>query len=99
MRIIARYYGFFSTITKKLYEPVEIADGLKIKDLVEALTKSYGYKFNRLCFIRPLYSEKDFMNISLNYQDLNNAQKYPLGLNTDLKEGDMVSFGVMGGAA
>jgi molybdopterin converting factor small subunit len=99
MRITARYYGFFSTLTKKLYEPVEVADSLKVKDLIEVLAKIYGYKISRLCFIRPLYSERDYVNINLNFQDLNSAQKYPEGLQTELNDGDMVSFGVIGGAA
>lgn len=97
--VTARYYGFFSTVTRKLYEKIELADGLAIKDLMDVLGKSYGYKFSRLCFIRPLYSEKDFMNICLNSLDLNSIQKFPQGLETALKDGDTVSFGVMGGAA
>ena len=72
---------------------------MTVKDLMDILAKSYGYKFSRLCFIRPLYSEKDFMNICLNSLDLNSIQKFPLGLKTALNEGDTVSFGVMGGAA
>jgi len=99
MQITARYYGFFSTVTRKLYEPMQVSDSLTIAELIEVLAKSYGYKFTRLCFIRPLYSERDFMNITLNHQDLNSAGKFPVGLQTELKEGDLVSFGVMGGAA
>lgn len=99
MKITARYYGFFSTVTRKLYEPVEVDDGLAVKDLIEVLARSYGYKFSRLCFIRPLYSEKEYANICLNFLDLNSLQKFPQGLDTRLKEGDLVSFGVMGGAA
>jgi hypothetical protein len=99
MQITARYYGFFSTVTRKLYEPVEVSESLTVAELIEVLAKSYGYKFSRLCFIRPMYSERDYVNISLNFQDLNSSQKHPLGLQTELNEGDMVSFGVMGGAA
>lgn len=99
MQVTARYYGFFSTVTRKLYEKIDLADGSAIKDLLDVLGKSYGYKFSRLCFIRPLYSEKDFMNICLNSLDLNSIQKFPHGLETALKDGDTVSFGVMGGAA
>jgi molybdopterin converting factor small subunit len=99
MQVTARYYGFFSTVTRKLYENVELGEGLTVKDLMDILAKSYGYKFSRLCFIRPLYSEKDFMNICLNSLDLNSIQKFPQGLKTALNEGDTVSFGVMGGAA
>ncbi len=99
MKVNARYYGFFSTVTRKLYEELELSEGLRVTDLVEVLARSYGYKFSRLCFIRPLYSEKDFVNICLNSRDLNSIQKFPQGLETTLKEGDTVSFGVMGGAA
>jgi molybdopterin converting factor small subunit len=99
MQVTARYYGFFSTVTRKLYENVELGEGPTVKDLMDILAKSYGYKFSRLCFIRPLYSEKDFMNICLNSLDLNSTQKFPQGLKTALNEGDTVSFGVMGGAA
>ncbi len=99
MQVTARYYGFFSTVTRKLYEKIDLADGSAVKDLLDVLGKSYGYKFSRLCFIRPLYSEKDFMNICLNSLDLNSIQKFPQGLETALKDGDTVSFGVMGGAA
>jgi molybdopterin converting factor small subunit len=99
MQVTARYYGFFSTVTRKLYEKIDLTDGSAVKDLMDVLAKSYGYKFSRLCFIRPLYSEKDFVNICLNSLDLNSIQKFPQGLETALKEGDTVSFGVMGGAA
>ncbi len=99
MQVTARYYGFFSTVTRKLYEELELSEGLRVTDMVEILARSYGYKFSRLCFIRPLYSEKDFVNICLNSLDLNSIQKFPQGLETALKEGDTVSFGVMGGAA
>jgi molybdopterin converting factor small subunit len=99
MQITARYYGFFSTVTRKLYEPVEVDDESAVKDLIEVLARSYGYKFSLLCFIRPLYSDRDYVNICLNFLDLNSLQKFPLCLETRLKEGDLVSFGVMGGAA
>jgi molybdopterin converting factor small subunit len=99
MQITARYYGFFSTVTRKLYEPVEVDDESAVKDLIEVLARNYGYKFSRLCFIRPLYSDRDYVNICLNFLDLNSLQKFPQGLDTRLKEGDLVSFGVMGGAA
>ena len=99
MQITARYYGFFSMVTGKLYEPVEVDDELAVKELIEILARSYGYKFSRLCFIRPLYSDREYLNICLNFMDLNSRQKFPQGLNTRLKEGDLVSFGVMGGAA
>ena len=99
MQITARYYGFFSKVTGKLYEALEVGDELAVKDLIEILARSYGYKFSRLCFIRPLYSDREYLNICLNFLDLNSLQKFPQGLNTRLKEGDLVSFGVMGGAA
>ena len=99
MQITARYYGFFSKVTGKLYEQMEIDDELAVKDLIEVLARSYGYRFSRLCFIRPLYSDREYVNICLNFLDLNSLQKFPLGQETRLKEGDLVSFGVMGGAA
>ena len=99
MQINARYYGFFSKVTGKLYEPMEVDDELAVKDLIEILARSYGYRFSRLCFIRPLYSDREYANICLNFLDINSQQKFPLGLDTRLKEGDLVSFGVMGGAA
>ena len=99
MQITARYYGFFSKVTGKLYEPMEVDGELTVKGLIEVMDRSYGYKFSRLCFIRPLYSDRDYLNVCLNFQDLNSLQKFPQGLDTRLKEGDLVSFGVMGGAA
>ncbi len=99
MQVTARYYGFFSTVTRKLYEPLDIDDGRSVKDLIEILTGSYGYKFANLCFIRPLYSDREYANICLNHLDLNISHKFPSGIETALHEGDIVSFGVMGGAA
>jgi molybdopterin converting factor small subunit len=99
LQITARYYGFFSSVTKKLYEKMDLAEGITVKDLLEIQARNYGYKFSRLCFIRPLYSDKDYLNICLNSLDLNSTQKFPQALETCLKEGDIVSFGVMGGAA
>lgn len=99
MQVTARYYGFFSTVTRKLYETLEVEEGQRVKDLMENLSEKYSYKFSQLCFIRPLYSDKEYVNICLNVLDLNNIQKFPRGLETTLKEGDTISFGVMGGAA
>lgn len=99
MQVTARYYGFFSTVTRKLYEPLDVDDGLSVKGLIEILAGSYGYKFIRLCFIRPLYSDREYANVCLNHLDLNIAHKFPRGIETILTEGDIVSFGVMGGAA
>jgi molybdopterin converting factor small subunit len=99
MQVTARYYGFFSTVTRKLYEKVDLADGSNVKDLMDILARSYGYKFSRLCFIRPLYSDRDYANVCVNSLDINISRKFPEGLNTTLKDGDAVSFGVMGGAA
>lgn len=99
MQVTVRYYGFFSTVTRKLYETLEVKEGQKVKDLVENLSGRYGYKFSQLCFIRPLYSDREYANICLNALDLNSIQKFPQGLETTVKEGDTVSFGVMGGAA
>lgn len=99
MQVTVRYYGFFSTVTRKLYETLEVIEGQRVKDLIEILSGKYGYKFSQLCFIRPLYSDKEYANICLNVLDLNSIQKFPRGLETILKEGDTVSFGVMGGAA
>jgi molybdopterin converting factor small subunit len=99
MQITARYYGFFSTVTRKLYEPLDVDDGLSVKDLIGILESSYGYRFMRLCFIRPLYSDREYANVCLNHLDLNVTHKFPRGIDTVLREGDIVSFGVMGGAA
>ena len=99
MQVTVRYYGFFSKVTGKLYETLEVKEGQRVKDLIEILSGRYGYKFSQLCFIRPLYSDKEYVNICLNVLDLNNIQKFPKGLEATLKEGDTVSFGVIGGAA
>jgi molybdopterin converting factor small subunit len=99
MQVTVRYYGFFSTVTRKLYEILEVKEGYRVKDLIDILSGRYGCKFSQLCFIKPLYSEKEYVNICINTLDLNNIHKFPLGLGTTFKEGDRVSFGVMGGAA
>lgn len=99
MQVTVRYYGFFSTVTRKLYETLEVREGQEVKDLIENLSGRYGYKFLQLCFIRPLYSDREYANVCLNALDLNSIQKFPRGLETTLGEGDTVSFGVMGGAA
>lgn len=99
LQLTIRYYGFFSAVTKKLSEQVESDDGLTVKGLIEYLARTYGYRFEKLCFIRPLYSDRDYVNICINTLDLNAAKKFPNGLDTALSGGDVVSFGVMGGAA
>jgi hypothetical protein len=98
-----RYYGFFSTLTKKLQEQLDLEDEVlnevSVNILVDKLTQTYGYKFRNLCFIRPLYSDRDYVNIYLNTQDLNNISLFPNGLNTIVKNGDIITFGAVGGAA
>lgn len=99
MRITTRYYGFVSSLTKKLMEELEVPEGITVRDLINILAKKYGYKFERLCFIRPLYSERDYFNIYLNTKDLNDNKRFPKGLDTELQDGDVVSFGPISGAA
>lgn len=99
MQVTARYYGFFSTVTGKLFEQIAIPDKLTVRDLIEKQVRRYGFKFRNLCFIRPLYSEREYINICINTLDLNDRRKFPAGLDTLLKEGDTVSFGPIGGAA
>ncbi|NYT01733.1 MAG: hypothetical protein GKC10_03105 [Methanosarcinales archaeon] len=99
MHVVARYYGFFSTLTRKLSEPVEAEEGLTVSGLLEMLSRSYGYRFRMLCFVRPLYSDREYANVCLNTRDINSFRKFPQGLETVLHDGDTVSFGVMSGAA
>jgi MoaD family protein len=99
MVIKARYYAFVSSLTKKLIEDVEIPEGSTVEDLIKILTGRYGYKFERLCYIRPLYSDKDYFNIYVNTKDLNDAKLFPDGLKTVLSDGDIVTFGPVSGAA
>ncbi|HEX3045718.1 MAG TPA: hypothetical protein VHY08_13255, partial [Bacillota bacterium] len=99
LKLNARYYGFFSTLTKKLNESLEIGDHCSVSDLIEKLTGVYGFKFRKHCYIRPLYSEKDYLNVYINTLDLNNLKFFPEGVNTLLKDGDTVTFGAVGGAA
>ncbi len=86
-------------MTSRLSEDLEVGDGVTVTALISSLKKRYGYRFERLCFIRPLYSDRDYVNVCINTKDLNSSSKFPSGLGTVLKEGDVVSFGVMGGAA
>lgn len=99
MQVTARYYGFFSTVTGRLFEKISIPEKFKVRDLIEKQVRRYGFKFRNLCFIRPLYSEREYINIYINTLDLNDRGKFPSGLDTPLREGDIVSFGPIGGAA
>ena len=99
LKITVRYYGFVSSVTKKLSEEIQVKNNTDIKELINILTSCYGYKFKEMCFIKPLYSEQFYFNINLNTRDINDVRTYPDGLNTMLSEGDVVSFGVISGAA
>lgn len=65
MRLTARYYAFFSSITGKLFEPVDLEGNATVRDLIETQARRYGFKFRELCFIHPLYSDRDYLNICL----------------------------------
>jgi len=99
LRITLRYYGFVSSLTKKINEDMTIPDNFALQDLIDHLTARYGYRFKDLCFIRPLYSDRLYCNANLNSRDINDKKSYPDGLNTALQDGDTVSFGVISGAA
>jgi len=98
MKVVVRYYGFFSTLTRKLSEPVEIQEDLTLNGLLDLLCQTYGYRFWKLCFVRPLYSDREYANLYLNTKDINSPRKFPQGLNTILQDGDTVSFGMISGA-
>ena len=99
MQLIARYYGFFSTVTGKLTEEIKATGDITVNELVERQARLYGFKFRDFCFIRPLYSQRDYINICINTMDLNDPRKFPDGLDTSLNDGDTISFGPIGGAA
>jgi molybdopterin converting factor small subunit len=54
MQVTIRYYGFFSTVTRKLYETLEVKEGQRVRDLIEILSGRYGYKFSQLCSFDPV---------------------------------------------
>lgn len=99
MQVTVRYYGFINSLTGKLSESLAVQEGATVASLIEQLTNRYGHKFRELCFIRPLYSQCAYCNVNLNFKDINDQKVYPKGLATVLKEGDVVSFGVISGAA
>lgn len=99
MLITVRYYGFVSSLTGRLHEKINLPDGITVRETIEVLTSRYGYKFKELCFLKPLYSRVSYCNINLNARDLNDQRIYPAGLDTVLKDGDVLSFGVISGAA
>lgn len=99
MRITLRYYGFVSSLTGKIHEEATFPDGCTLREAIDLLASRYGYKFRDLCFIRPLYSDRPYCNANLNSRDINDKKSYPDGLSTVLKNGDVVSFGVISGAA
>ncbi|MCL6610333.1 MAG: MoaD/ThiS family protein [Peptococcaceae bacterium] len=99
MRITVRYYGFISSLTKKIHEEMTLPESCTLQDLIDRLAARYGYKFRDLCFIKPLYSDRFYCNANLNSRDINDKKSYPDGLDTVLKDGDTVSFGVISGAA
>lgn len=78
---------------------MEVSEGLTVGGLIDLLELKYGYKFRQSCFLKPLYSEREYLNILLNTMDLNNKKYYPHGLHTALKDGDTISFGPISGAA
>lgn len=89
MRIMVRYYGWVTYQTDKHGEEFTAPDQTTVRQLLSLVEQKYGPKIRRLCF--P-FGEDDRVMITINRSDLNDKQLFPQGLDTEIKQGDVVGF-------
>lgn len=101
MKLQLRYYSVVTQATKKFHEVIEVPDGLTVGEVVEELCKRYGSKFREYAIVRTEFKGKVFYtpNVYLNGKNVHFKEDHPLGLNTPVKDGDLVEIGLISGGA
>ena len=100
--ITCNYYGSIYSILNRKHESIDVGDGTTVEALLEMLVQKYGQR------LKPhLYSE-GFMegryyktaSVYVNKKRIQWVQDFPDGLRTKLRQGDVLSLGlIMGGGS
>jgi len=101
MKLPVRYYSVITQATKKFHEVIDVKEGMTVGQIVEDLCNRYGSKFREYAIVRTEFQGKVFYtpNVYLNGKNVHFPEDHPLGLNTPIKEGDLLELGLISGGA
>jgi len=101
-KVTCKYFTTVLSITRKDEEIFEVAKGTTVEKFLDTVIKKYGDKFSKNVYSEGTINGKPYKtpNIYLNKSRIQWVQDFPEGLQTKLKDGDILWFGlIVGGGA
>ena len=95
--ITCKYFTTVLDITRKDSEIIQVKDGLTVEQFLDKLIEKYGDKFGRHIYAEGTFDGKPYKtpNIYLNKSRIQWVQDFPLGIQTRLKDGDVLWLGLI----
>lgn len=102
LKITCKYFSTMYIFINKPSETFDVEEGTTVEDVLDAIAEKYGESIKEF-----LYSEGSIegtyyktASVYVNNKRIQWVQDFPDGLKTKLKEGDVLSLGlIMGGGA
>lgn len=94
------YYSTVQTAIGKREEHLTLPDGATVEDVLQELVRRYGTGLERYLYSEGWIDGRYYKTaaVYVNKKRIQWPQDFPLGIKTPLKDGDVLSFGlVMGG--
>ena len=94
------YYSTVQTAIGKKEEPLVLPDGATVEQALQELVRRYGAHLERYLYSEGWIENRHYKTaaVYVNKKRIQWPQDFPLGIQTPLKDGDVLSFGlIMGG--
>lgn len=95
INITAKYVHLLREVVGKFSAQLRLEEGTTAGQLLDQHVARYGYEFKRWTIVTYPGREKPVINVQVNGKGVNLPLICPEGLDTVLREGDEVVFGLM----
>jgi len=98
--ILCQYYSTVQAVINKKEERLRLPDGATVEDALDALVHKYGVRLEKYLYSEGWIEGRHYKTaaVYVNKRRVQWPQDFPLGTKTPLREGDLLSFGlIMGG--
>lgn len=99
-RVLCQYYSTVYTTINKHEETFDLPEGATVEDMLHTLVKKYGARLEQYLYSEGWIDGKHYKTaaVYVNKKRIQWLQDFPEGIKTKLKQGDILSLGlIMGG--
>lgn len=99
-KVVCQYYSTVYSVINKTEEAFNLPEGSTVEDMLNELVKKYGSKLEKYLYSEGWMEGRYYKTaaVYVNKKRIQWTQDFPAGIHTKLKDGDMLSLGlIMGG--